>query len=70
MTAITASSTSNRLTIDYTLDGCQHDFSVRLGCEPHDYRHLWGWACSKCWQQVFYSDLDACCEEEAKEEKK
>lgn len=62
-TATTTGITSSCLTIEYALTACQHDFSVRLGCEPHEYKHLWGWACSRCWQQIFYSDLDACCEE-------
>ena len=64
MSVIDVTSAANTLTIEIEQGGCQHDFSVKLGCEPHDHEHLWGWACSKCWAQAFYSDLDACCEDE------
>ena len=59
------STSSNNLTV--VLDGsCNHVLSVALGCEPHGYAHLWGWACSLCWQQFLYDDLDEMCEREVR----
>lgn len=54
---------STNLTLRFNTGGCQHEFDVPLYCEPHAYSHLWGWACSKCWEQAFYPDLDSRCEE-------
>ena len=54
---------SSNATLQVSYDGaCAHRFIVPLGCEPHDYRHLWGWACFECWDQAFYSELWAMCE--------
>lgn len=64
MNTIISSSASHTLVVACESNGCQHEFTVRLGCEQHAYRHTWGWACHKCWMQAFYSDLDACCEED------
>ena len=55
-------SISQTLTIELEAGGCKHVLDVPLYCEPHDFKHLWGWACSKCWEQFFLSDLDSACE--------
>jgi hypothetical protein len=34
---------------------------VHLGCEPHDYRHTWGYACLVCSEQFWTTDPEACC---------
>ena len=56
----TASANNLTLVIDMVGD-CAHEFTVALGCEPHGYAHIWGWACSRCWAQVFYDDLEGRC---------
>ena len=49
-------------TLEIILDGgCAHSLTVPLGCESHDYKHIWGWTCKHCWMQVFYSDLELAC---------
>ena len=64
-TTILSGAASRTLTIGFEFDGCIHNFSIPLWCEPHGYeaKHIWGWACEKCWDQVFYDDLDSICEE-------
>ena len=60
--------TTGTANIIYVFDSeCPHQYDIRLGCEPHYYLHLWGWACSICGAQCFYPDdlLDWICENEA-----